>query len=205
MAFKAFITGSEIETLIGPGIGDTVSGSLDVAGNITVGGTLAVTGASTLASGTTLTAPVIANGLTASGSVANTFAGSSGTFVTSTGLNTISGKLAQKVIAAPVAATGAGGGVAGAAALGSANVVAVSSDGATKGVKFIAGVAGDIIYVLKTSSTACNLFAASGGTINGAGTDVGCAIPASKGVVGFCTATNTWTVFDMPAHAGAAA
>jgi hypothetical protein len=108
-------------------------------------------------------------------------------------------------VATPVAATGAGGGVAGAAALGSANIVTVSSDGATKGVKLLTGVAGDVVFVLNTSSTACNLFAASGGTINGGGSDVGCAIPASKGVIAVCTAADTWTVFDFTAHAGAAA
>lgn len=128
-----------------------------------------------------------------------------GIFKTTTGLNTFGGKAAFKVIAAPVAATGAGGGVAGAAALGSANIVAVSSDGATKGVKFVTGVAGDVVHVINTTATACNLFAASGGTINGGGADVGCAIPASKGVVGICTAADTWIVMDMTARAGAAA
>lgn len=39
----------------------------------------------------TLVSPVISTGLTASGSAANTFAGSTGTFVTSTGANTLSG------------------------------------------------------------------------------------------------------------------
>ncbi len=42
----------------------------------------------------TLTSPVISTGLTASGSAANTFAGSTGTFLTSTGLTTISGPAA---------------------------------------------------------------------------------------------------------------
>lgn len=163
-----------------------------------------VTKSATLAN-KTLTSPVIGTGLTASGSAANTFAGSTGTFITSTGLNTLSGKVALKVVAAPVAATGAAGGVAGAAALGSANIVTVSSDGATKGVKLLTGVAGDIVHVLNTSSTACNLFAASGGTINAGSADVGCAIPASKGVKAVCTAADTWTVFDLAAHAGAAA
>lgn len=41
--------------------------------------------------GNSFTAPVIAGGLTASGSAANTFAGSTGTFITSTGANTLSG------------------------------------------------------------------------------------------------------------------
>jgi hypothetical protein len=108
-------------------------------------------------------------------------------------------------IATPVAATGAGGGVAGAAALGSARVVLISSDGATKGVKLPTGVKDDIVFVLNTSATAANLFAASGGTINGGGANVGCAVAASKGALCFCTAADTWTVFDLPAHAGAAA
>jgi hypothetical protein len=45
------------------------------------------------ASGQALTLPTITNGLLASGSVANNFAGSTGTFLTSTGLTTISGAL----------------------------------------------------------------------------------------------------------------
>lgn len=128
-----------------------------------------------------------------------------GTFKTPTGTNTLGGNTIFKAIPTPVAATGAGGGVAGAAALGAANQLYVSSDGATKGVKLLTGVAGDLKWIINTSGTACNLFAASGGTINGGGADVGCAIPASKGVVAFCSAADTWTVFDMPAHAGAAA
>lgn len=43
--------------------------------------------------GSTLTAPLISGGLTASGSAANNFSGSTGTFLTSTGLTTISGAL----------------------------------------------------------------------------------------------------------------
>lgn len=41
--------------------------------------------------GSTFTAPLIAGGLTASGSAANTFAGSTGAFATSTGANTFGG------------------------------------------------------------------------------------------------------------------
>lgn len=110
-----------------------------------------------------------------------------------------------KAIATPVAATGAAGGVSGAAALGVANFVTVSSDGATKGVKMTTGALGDFRFILNTSSTALNLFAASGGTINGGSADVGCAIPASKRVLAACTAADTWTVFDLAAHSGAAA
>lgn len=153
----------------------------------------------------TMTAQVVKTGLSASGSATNDFSGSTGAFKTSTGLNTVGGKQALKVIAAPVAAAGAGGGMAGAAALGSANIVAISSDGATKGVKLLTGVAGDVVQIVNTSGTAANLFAASGGTINGGVADAGCAIPASKGVIAICTAADTWFVFDMAARAGAAA
>ncbi len=153
----------------------------------------------------TLVSPVISTGLTASGSAANDFSGSTGTFKTSTGTNTLGGNTIFKLIATPVAAAGAGGGVAGAAALGAGNFLTVSSDGATKGVKLLTGAAGDVKWILNTSGTACNLFAASGGTINGGAGDAGCTIPASKGVLAVCTAADTWTVFDLTAHAGAAA
>jgi hypothetical protein len=56
----------------------------NAASAVTVGGT------QTLAA-KTLTSPVISAGLTASGSAANTFAASSGTFITSTGINTFKG------------------------------------------------------------------------------------------------------------------
>lgn len=117
----------------------------------------------------------------------------------------ISGVQRSSLVATPVAATGAGGGVAGAAAIGAVNFALVSSDGATKGVKLLTGVAGQVIQIINTSGTACNLFAAAGGTINGGAADAGCAIAASKGVICVCTAADTWTVFDMAAKAGAAA
>ncbi len=141
----------------------------------------------------------------AAGTGAVDFSLGTGVFKTPAGLNTVSGKQSLKTIATPVAAAGAAGGVAGAAQLGTANIVYISSDGNTKGVKLATGAAGDIIHVINTSGTAANLFAASGGTINGGSADVGCAIAASKGVTCFCSAADTWTVFDKPAHAGAAA
>lgn len=103
------------------------------------------------------------------------------------------------------AATGAGGGVSGAAELPAQNVILVSSDGATKGVKLPFNQQGDWCQIINTSSTALNLFAKSGGTINGGSADAGCAIPASKGVFCYCTTTDTWKVFDMAAAASAAA
>lgn len=160
-------------------------------------------GANTLSGSTTLAANKDFS--MASGTGAVDLSAASGTFKTPTGLHTFGGKVAFKVIAGAVAVTGAGGGVAGAAALGSAQIVRISSDGATKGAHLLTGVAGDIVFVLNTSATAANLFAASGGTINGGVADVGCAVPASKGVMCFCTAADTWTVFDLTAKAGAAA
>lgn len=54
--------------------------------------------------GGTLSAPVISGGLTASGSASNNFSGSTGTFLTSSGLTTISGGLGST----PQLLTGAG-------------------------------------------------------------------------------------------------
>lgn len=93
---------------------DTFSAALNLAGSGTVTGLLpaanggtalnssASTGvaqvaagtwtvSTTLPSGLTIPAPIFSTGFTASGSGANTLAGSSGTFITSTGLNTLSG------------------------------------------------------------------------------------------------------------------
>jgi predicted RecA/RadA family phage recombinase len=112
--------------------------------------------------------------------------------------------LAKRAVnATPVAATGAAGGVAGAAAIGAQDIVTISSDGATKGVKLLTGVAGQTITIINTSGTACYLFAASGGTLNGLSADAGVVIAASKGVVCFCTAADTWTVYDTAAKATA--
>lgn len=82
-------------------------GNVNAGGNGTFGGTLSVTGhvtvesvTSTGATGTgkfvfdgtpTINTPVFAGGNTASGSGSNTWVGSSGTFITSTGANTLSG------------------------------------------------------------------------------------------------------------------
>lgn len=107
----------------------------------------------------------------------------------------------DRVIATPVAA--AGSTVADAGQLGSANVVTISSDGATKGVKLPTGQAGQIVTVINTTATACELYAASGGTVNGLSADASIVVPASKGVLCVCTASNTWTVYDLPAKATA--
>lgn len=65
------------------------------------------TGASTGTSWT-LTTPVIAGGLTASGAGANTFVGSSGTFITSTGANTLSGAVTINDATTPSLTTASG-------------------------------------------------------------------------------------------------
>lgn len=65
------------------------------------------TGASTGTSWT-MTTPVIAGGLTASGSGANTFVGSTGTFITSSGANTLSGATTINDATTPSLTTAAG-------------------------------------------------------------------------------------------------
>lgn len=65
------------------------------------------TGASTGTSWT-MTTPVIAGGLTASGSGANTFVGSTGTFITSTGANTLSGAVTVNDATTPSITTASG-------------------------------------------------------------------------------------------------
>lgn len=71
------------------------------------GGSVTLNGVQTLTN-KTLTAPVIGGGLTASGSAANTFAGSTGTFITSTGANTLSGDVSLAAGKDFVYAAGAG-------------------------------------------------------------------------------------------------
>jgi len=63
--------------------------------------------AQTLAS-KTLTSPVISTGLTASGSAANTFVGSTGTFITSSGANTLSGATSINDATTPSLTTASG-------------------------------------------------------------------------------------------------
>jgi len=88
--------------------GDLSSTNLTASGALSVGTTSTFTGVATFNA-----APVIAAGLTASGSVSNNFSGGTGTFLTSTGLNTIGGDLLMasgKVVGfgAPQALSGAG-------------------------------------------------------------------------------------------------
>lgn len=103
------------------------------------------------------------------------------------------------VTATPVAA--AGSLYTDAALLPSTNTSYITSDNAAKGVKLPTGAAGDIIEVINNSAIAAKLYPASGGTINGLAANAAVVIPASKGVRCFCSAGDTWTVFDMTARA----
>lgn len=101
------------------------------------------------------------------------------------------------------AVAAAGTTVADAGQLPNTSVAHITSDGATKGVKLPTGVQGMRIEVINNSATACELYAATGGTINGAAANASMVIPASKGVICFCTAADTWVAFDMTAKATA--
>lgn len=105
------------------------------------------------------------------------------------------------LIATAVAA--AGSTVADAGVLGAGTYVQVSSDGATKGVKLPTGITGQIKWVINTTATACELYAATGGTVNGLSANASVVLPASKGVICICTAADTWVVFDLTAKATA--
>jgi hypothetical protein len=150
----------------------------------------------------TLTAQVVKNGVTASGSAANNFGSSTGAFTTSSGANTLSGdttvaagkRLMVSVTATPVAA--AGSTQADAAALSASDIVAISSDSAAKGVKLIATAAGNRKTLINTSGTAALLYPVSGGTLNGLSADAAVVIAASKCYELVTTAANTWTVIE---------
>lgn len=88
-----------------------------------------------------------------------------------------------------------------AAALAATNTTFITCDSAAKGVKLPNGAAGDIMSVINNSATAAKLYPATGGTLNGLSANAAVVIPASKGVLCFCSATDTWTVFDMNARA----
>ena len=103
--------------------------------------------------------------------------------------------------ATPVAA--AGSTVADAGQLAAAAVVLVTSDGAAKGVKLPTGVAGMVIEVINTTSTAAELYAASGGTVNGLSADASVVLTASTGARCICTAADTWLAFELTALATA--
>jgi hypothetical protein len=105
------------------------------------------------------------------------------------------------VTASPTAA--AGSTTSDAAPLAATNTTFITSDSTAKGVKLPTGAAGDIMEIINNSSTAARLYPATGGTLNGLAANAAVFIPASTGVRCFCTAANTWTVFNMTARATA--
>lgn len=106
-----------------------------------------------------------------------------------------------KSITVPVAA--AGSTVSDAGQLGAGNIVHITSDGATKGVKAPTTALGDFQYVINDSATACEFYAASGGTVNGLSADASIVVPASKGIFWQATAADTIIAFDLPAKSTA--
>jgi hypothetical protein len=85
--------------------------------------------------------------------------------------------------------------------LSATNTTFITSDSAAKGVKLPTGAAGDIREVINNSAITAKLYPALNGAINGLATNAAVVIPASKGVRCFCSAADTWTVFDMTARA----
>lgn len=99
------------------------------------------------------------------------------------------------VNATPTAATGSTH--TDAAALSTTNTTFITCDSALKGVKLPTGAAGDIMDVINDSVTTAKLYPSSGGSLNNQSPNAGVVIPASRGVRCFCSATDTWTVFEM--------
>jgi hypothetical protein len=107
----------------------------------------------------------------------------------------------RKTYATPVPANGIDGGFGWAADLGIGTIHVVSSDSALKGVQLYTGVAGEVVWLINSSATACNLFPAQGGKINGGSTNGGVIIPASKGVLAICVTGDFWYAYDLTARA----
>lgn len=110
--------------------------------------------------------------------------------------------LTPKSTLTPVAASGSV--YSDAAVLGSSSVVHITSDSTAKGVSLAVALGDDFKVIINDSSTAAKLYAATGGVLNGLAPNAAVVIPASKGVVCFCTTDDTWVVFDLPAKATAA-
>lgn len=202
----------------------------DTAGDLIVFTTTTGSQLVTITPATTVTGLITANGgVTLSGAVDLTFSGTTGqpeivvpdnladalsikdagggadilviTTTNSAELVAFNVPIRPKTTTTPVAA--AGSSVADAGQLSRSNVVHITSDGATKGVKLATGVDGDRCTIINDSGTAAELYAAAGGTVNGLAADASVVIPASKGVECYCTGADTWIVFDMAAKASA--
>lgn len=109
-ALARFVTGLQLSTLgITPGSGVSDFLVTPTSANLALAVTNE-TGSSLLVFNTspTIVSPVISTGLTASGSAANTFVGSTGTFITSSGANTLSGAVTVNDATTPSITTAAG-------------------------------------------------------------------------------------------------
>jgi hypothetical protein len=178
-----------------------------------------VTLAQTLAS-KTLTSPVISTGLTASGSTANDFSGSSGTFLTSTGANTLSGATTINDATTPSLTTAASktntgfvqinGKTSGSLKITTADataqaviltVAAQTTGGATITMPNTAGVSDTLVYVtlsqtlagktLTTPVIATGLTATGAGTVDFSGSSA--AFKTSTGAVTIGTGAATFS------------
>ena len=93
-------------TLVSPVISGTVTGGASYTAPTLTSPT--ITGTTAIGAGATLTTPTIATGLTASGSAANDFSASTGTFLTSSGANTLSGAVSIADATTPSLTTATG-------------------------------------------------------------------------------------------------
>lgn len=185
----ATTTGSATCLYMGTAIGAKVTGTSTV--RVALNGQIAPS----LSGAATATTITVSSTATLSG---NTSVG--GTLAV-TGATTLTGTLKVAANNTPVAATGTD--QAGAAAVGAQDIVTISSDGAAKGVKLRAGVAGQRITIINTTATACKLYPATGGTIDGLSANAAVTIAASKRYVLVCTAADTW--FSIESAAATAA
>ena len=166
--------------------------TLALTGAATLSSTLAVTGASTFAS-----TIVVTGATTLSSTLAVTGATTLTGLLTANGGITMGGKLALTASNTPVAA--AGSTYANATAVGTQDVITISSDSAAKGVKLLTGVAGQVKRIINTTATACLLYPATGGTLSGLAANAGVTIAASHVVIAYCVAADTWYVEDAGA------
>jgi hypothetical protein len=146
-----------------------------------------------------LTLPLINGGLTASGAVANDFSGSTGTFLTSTGANTLSGPV-NTTIGGSTAAAGSTYSDAGALPAATGQVYPTTAADNTKGVIIHANdkVTGRLLLIGNgVSTTVLKVYGPSGATINGAGANAAFSSTAGKGVIAVCLSSsgNTWLMW----------
>jgi hypothetical protein len=184
----------------------TITPATTVTGLITANGGITIAGAVDLAFTGTTGQPeiVVPDNLADALSIKDGTGGADILVITTTNsAETVAYNVPIRLLVVTTAVAAAGSTVADAGQLARANIVHVSSDGSTKGVKLATGVMGDWIFIINDSSTACELYAASGGTINGLAANASVVIPASKGVWCQCTAADTWIAFDLPAKASA--